>query len=965
MSKWEDGLKTNMLGQKCSTKCIIKICEGAEADIATNGGSVNHASNKENNSTGTIVPSGERPVENSPQEGVETSIFEQVETTCFSQHVHAKMMNYANILMQAPLIDQDESGEWVEIPRYTAAGLPKYKPQSGITNDVDIMRVASNAVHENVQFADQNEVYAYDVKSTVDPTRTLQDSSDATLDNFFSRPIKIFEEEWGTGTSLAFDLQPWELYFENPRVINRIANYNLLRANLNVKIVINGNGFQYGRALVSYLPLEDFDDLSSNAALIKQDLVQASQQPHIFLDPTTSSGGTMKLPFFYHKNYLSIPDGDWADMGRLFIRSLNDLKHANGASDQVTVSIFAWASDVSLSVLTSVDPVAMTPQSGEESEIDEANSKGMISGPASVVAKISNAMAVIPPIQPYALATEKVAKTVGKLAKSLGYCRPPVTANPDPYRPTPISHLAATNTPDTALKLSVDDKQELTIDPRIAGLGAEDPLSIREIAKRESYLTTFPWTLGTTPETLLWNSRISPVTWAESGLSPKAFHFPACAMAALPFKYWTGTMNFRFQIVCSSFHKGRIKVVYDPGHLESNEYNTNYLEVIDISDKQDFTISIGNGQPETLLRHADPGQDSVTTIYSNTTYTTNGLGNGTLGVYVVNELTTPNSTVNNDIEVNVFVSMGDDFEVFVPDDYFQAFVFKPQSGVEGSIVVPESQNTEEPSAPQQSDATNVGPGMQDNALINMVYTGESIMSFRQLLKRYNLWRRDTVDTTERQTNYLLVTKMFPFLRGNVLGAVDVTGAGAGYNYCNTVLLHWIVGAFQGWRGGIRYKMLVNSLMSQKTTGQLNASSSAYVTREANDFPYTYFQLSTAQNTYTRSEEAAVQVIPDFTGTAGVANATGTKGMAYANLDVNPCLEWEAPFYSRQRFMPGKEENWASNSRQVERMRIAARLQSSALTFIDYHVASAEDFQVYFFTGLPRMYYEGKPPVASV
>jgi hypothetical protein len=251
------------------------------------------------------------------------------------------------------------------------------------------------------------------------------------------------------------------------------------------------------------------------------------------------------------------------------------------------------------------------------------------------------------------------------------------------------SSLAVTTVPDGVAKLSVDDKQELSIDPRIAGLGSEDPLDIRSIAKRESYLTSFTWAIGTAPETLLWNARVDPVTWAENG-SPTAFYLPACAMAALPFEYWTGTMNFRFQIVASSFHKGRLKIVYDPQFLATNEYNTNYLEVIDIADKTDFTISIANGQSRTYLNHHLPGSDSVTQMYSTTPYASVEEGNGVVGVYVVNELTTPNSTVNNDIEINVYVSMGDDFEVAQPDDYFQRFVFKPQSGLESDGIVPES-----------------------------------------------------------------------------------------------------------------------------------------------------------------------------------------------------------------------------------------------------------------------------------
>jgi hypothetical protein len=237
--------------------------------------------------------------------------------------------------------------------------------QSGVTHDVDIRMCDSQAKHQNMMFADEANCYMYDIDGRTDPTRRMQDTDDASLENFFSRPIKISEEEWGTGTTVSYSVDPWESYWQNKRVINRISNYKLLRANMHVKVVINGNGFHYGRLLVSYQPQERWDTLSGVSGLIREDLVQLSQMPHIFLDPTTSSGGSMKLPFFHYENYLDIVGTEWSRFGKLHVRTLNELKHANGASDKVTISIFAWAEDVSFNVLTSNSPDQMVPQSGE------------------------------------------------------------------------------------------------------------------------------------------------------------------------------------------------------------------------------------------------------------------------------------------------------------------------------------------------------------------------------------------------------------------------------------------------------------------------------------------------------------------------------------------------------------------------------------------------------------------------
>lgn len=879
-----------------------------------------------------------------------------------------------------------------------------FEPHSGTTDDNRITKLNGRSTYQNVTFGDQVDPYLYDVDGTMDPTRSLQDSNDALLENFFSRPIKIAEEEWATSTTLAFDINPWALYFENPRVANRIANFHLLKCNLKVKVVINGNGFQYGRVMVSYLPFDTFDTLSSNAALVRSDLVQASQQPRIFLDPTTSMGGEMKLPFFNFYNYLSIPDDQWDMMGSLYFRSLNTLKHANGATDVVTISVFAWAEDVDMSVLTSREQSTLSPQSGFEpqsgSEVDQVNAKGVISGPATAIAKAAAMLTSIPYIAPFASATGMVANATASIAKMFGYCRPVVTKNPEPYKPHIASALAVTNVGDGPTKMTVDDKQELSIDPRIAGLGGVDPLNIKEIAKRESYLTTFSWNIGTAPETLLWNARVSPVIWAQDSTlgTPPSYHFPACAMAALPFRYWTGSMRFRFQIVCSAFHKGRLKVVYDPNWLATNEYNTNYIKIVDIADETDFTVEIANGQDTTLLAHHFPGLDSFTQMYSTTAYTSKEAGNGVVGIYIVNELTTPNSTVNNDIEINVFVSMGDDFEVFVPDDHFQYFTFgggglqlaqarektlayleaahrpeihgpktqilerleklstkmEPQSGLEGGTIVSESQNTNEPSAPQHDQADQLGISKSDLSMINSVFTGEAISSFRTLLKRYNCWNQiPFVDSVKSKVVGRF--SAFPFLRGNVTGAIDTTAALQPYNYCNTVLLHWVTYAFSGWRGSIRYKLLPKG--SQATA----FPTSIYVQRAplgGIEYDFSIQNVDSALN----SKQAGRNVMPT-SGTLPSDNGVfgGPRGQVYQYSNINGAIEFEVPYYSPFRFSPGKEESHTQISFWNECWDYRITADGDVDTLWDIHVAAGEDFQCYFFTGLPRMYFEPTVP----
>ena len=101
--------------------------------------------------------------------------------------------------------------------------------------------------------------------------------------------------------------------------------------------------------------------MTVDRAFFIQDVVQASQRPHVYLDPTLSQGGELTLPYFWYKNYLSIPNSEWSSMGQMIIHGMQPLKHANGADDNVTISVFAWAEEMCLSVPTSIAPGTLSP----------------------------------------------------------------------------------------------------------------------------------------------------------------------------------------------------------------------------------------------------------------------------------------------------------------------------------------------------------------------------------------------------------------------------------------------------------------------------------------------------------------------------------------------------------------------------------------------------------------------------
>lgn len=862
---------------------------------------------------------------------------------------------------------------------------------------------------QNVQFTDQNPAYSYVVDSEMDPTRKTVDTNDATLEQFFSRPLKIAQYEWSTSLPNLFQtFNPWQLYWENPRVVNRISNYNLLRAKMHVKIIINGNGFHYGRLIASYLPLHNDDDMTLNRAFFTEDIIQASQRPHVYLDPTTSQGGSLCLPFFWYRNALNIPLQQWRDMGEVTISTLAPLKHANGADDQVTISIFAWAEDVSMSIPTSTEPGGLVPQSGIElldsQAGDEYEKDGPISKPATIVARVAGALTSVPVIGPFAMATQMASSTVADIARMFGYSRPVNVSDINGYKPIVLGNMANTNVIDTSIKLSLDAKQELTVDPRVTGLSGNDEMTIKSIACRESYLTQFPWSVGTAPETALFSTEVSPVVWdtlTVLGGYPE-IHMPACCFATIPFAHWRGTMKYRFQIVSSTFHKGRLKVVWDPYGFQSNEYNTNYVHIIDIAEDKDFTVDIAWGSELSYLAHREPGLDDVIFRNGPATTTPQNLANGSLAIYVVNELTVPNSTVNNDILVNVFVSAGDDFEVANPDtnriseltwftppeivapiegavQHFKdngiipettsveegvkalsllpksigtqdnGEVLDKQSGEE-SILQSDREDTTEPSAPiQTSSIDTMGVVQSTSDQLSHVHFGEAVTSFRQCLKRYNLHACPGVPTVNTCWYYRIQNNM-PFHRGRAPGAIH-TSADGPYNYCKMTLLNYLLPAYVGYRGGVRWKYLAFG-SDKNFNGMMSATRLAYNSGGAG-----YDEAFTTEfgaDTPTWMSYETMLRLPD-TWSGNIVTA----------LRTNPCLEIELPYMSNLRFGLGKEANLTTSTFNDYFHRLDLTSSPTPNTAFAARVACfcsvGEDFNLLFFTGAPVAYREATNP----
>lgn len=760
-------------------------------------------------------------------------------------------------------------------------------PQSG-TASTNISTENPNTWHQTLQFADGSPGDMAAVDNTMSTDTISGDFDQLTLKDFFRRPVNIHTAEWTQGVDSSFRINPWGLFILNPRVANRIANFARMRFSLKVKVTITGNGFYYGRMMVSYLPLEATDQLTQTRAGDPYDFIEASQRPHILLDPTLSEGGTMELPFFFPDEAFDVVNGNAIGAGVLDFIDLTELNHANGFGGPIKISVFAWTDNMELSCPTKSTPAGLAPQSGYEKMMGD-------DGPTRQL--VSNAQILEP-------------STMGDLA----------------------SGEASLN----AVKLTFSRNQQTSTDTRMMGLDGIDEMNIKSWVTRQSYLTKTLYTSTLGEGDVLFSTKVHTGMFDSRG-EPTEYHFTPVGWIQQLFSQWRGTMKFRFLVVGSAHHRGRLRINWDPVETSADtDTNVGYNYIVDIAEERDFTIEVGWGAKTGMLSCPPISQRNPPFSVTEHETTDSFESNGVLTLSVFDPLTLP-SDLTSAVSILVWVSAGDDMEFAAPRTteigVFQVF---PQSGVEQM-----SEDMKHRSSDDDPDSNNVvasfssAPGHTQKALD--IYCGEKIESVRALANRVNFHSYFPVlEGNEGMLASYITLPTYPFFRGRDPLGFD-TLLGNQYSYCNTIPLQWIMMAFTGYRGGINVHALTYA------SGLQNI----YTTIARSTFGNVFFQQGQVFGASSQTIETATYSMRQM-----------ANGFAGNHNSVNPSVSVEIPYHTTKKFLPCKRNDQLRvdvnrNFLYAEVWRLGYGLGIDVGTMLGF--SAAPDFQVGFFTGSPVMY----------
>lgn len=782
----------------------------------------------------------------------------------------------------------------------------------------------------------------------------------APLMSTLNRPVKIHEISWTVGSDPVANIDPWNLWQSDDFVKSKLSNFTYFRCNLKLRIVPSATQFLYGKLMFNYVPYGDDNEMWYNAYnVVRPAAVSNSEEAYLqymstypiteMLDAASRNVIEITLPFIYHKNFLPI-NGDAGvnkvSLGKLVWANLNNLGKANpNASNNMNIAIFAWAEDFEMHVPTDFEPTSgknrrkkrVTIKANsmvEEDETDQAVG-GVLSNTASSIANIAGRLETAPFIGPFARATNIGATAVGGIARIFGFSNPVTIETPQPRVLRLFRNMATVDQPDTAVKLSLDSKQELSIDPRLCGLSSNDDMSIQAIASREQWITKGQWlgavgNFGAPNTEVVCAAIVNPVACritAPFGTTAKTATImsPAGYLMRL-FKYWRCSITYRIEVVCSDYHAGALQIQFDPmiksaalvaTDTHSTRTNTRQTIIMDIGDTRECEVTIDYVHMNVFQKDRDilsnttaPSSYSDTVLNLETALNSN-TDLGMLTVSVLNELTAPgdvtlSSATGAGVDVNIYMRCHN-LEMGQPKGGWEDYLFVPTSGSSESrvsyatITKPVRKNRPRlhtsvlPKVKQPSNSfpictqtdrfepTSGSNVREQHSLIDseenhdtLTCMGESVKSIRSLLKRPMQVYTDVVSTTAGNQADLATMFMPHFAPETIRGA-------------NRRLCYesFFSPAFLLKRGGMRWKTYVsinyyNAGFHNKNNGFLT------IARQESSAPLSAASTRTAMNN--PSKGTLLSLFP-----------SGSQGMSITDLNYNPTVDVESPFYSNTRF----------------------------------------------------------------
>lgn len=527
---------------------------------------------------------------------------------------------------------------------------------------------------------------------TLDPYR--HDFTD--ISEFLSRPKRIFAGTWDTSMTQNQVLTSTSIStaLESLPYTNKMSGFNLVRGTAEIRLQANSNPFQQGAMIMSFIPqfTERYSSVSANTLII-----QKTQQLNVEYN-CRDTEAVLRIPYVAPFHYWDRTQSlyDWGVVTLSVLAAL-----------QTEPSVGSLSVDYSLWIRF-VDVEFAAPCVATMDKERKSASERPISSALQAAGKIAHTLGRVPSLAPYTKPAAWALDIASGAAYTLGYSKPLQNDRIQPIVAQGNRYSAVYNGPDTAMEIGLSSDNSVAVKNIASVRGPVDEMSFDFLKKVECVFNTL--NISTTTTGLVATYGASPLSFYQQGVNSISSHtgtyrcYPPASHLAFLFGAWRGDIRLRFKAIKTQLVTARLSLQFNPSTTTTtgNEYQdmTAPRYIWDLSSSDEIVVELPWMIGTNYLGLSDIS--------------------GSLTVSVINELKANASCADN-IDILVYVSFGDNFELAIP---------VPTAPSNAPFYF---------AAMDQVDDNRMGAQVIENAKTTFaeVSIGEYFTSVKQLLTRYN------------------------------------------------------------------------------------------------------------------------------------------------------------------------------------------------------------------------------------
>lgn len=628
-------------------------------------------------------------------------------------------------------------------------------------------------------------------------TKMLNTQSNvASVTDYLNKPIVLTSGSFAlTDTFSIFNTfsMPYAAFQASSALLwrQKLAGFFGIRMDMRFRLVVNANKFQQGRYMLGWTATGGNTPVTSNLKALRYlhahnaTLVQRTTVPHVELDLATQSVAEILIPYASVRSYYPLNSVlsavDRYGLGFISLYPYDPLLAPTGST---TCGYTLYVS------LENVELYGASSAQGGLSKREVSNkNNGPISGVAGAISRGFREFSSIPLIGEYAKGVSWIADRISNTAAIFGFSKP--TAGDC------IPKMCIVNAPSHTTVDGDSDSRTLSFlnQPGVVPLkglsGIDyDEMDFSFIKSKYAWFRTVPWVIEAVVGTVITDIDVTPLTGTKNIIADgyDNFSYAPVTFLSKQFRYWRGSLKFKFKIVKTEYHSGRLQFAFFPTDDSVIVADAAYVNriIVDIREHSEIELVIPF-------------------IHTNPWMITDLAKVGILRVTVVDPLVAP-ASVSPVINILIEIAGGEDFETAGPEDFNRtATVLTPQ-GLDGP-------RTEENiySSVIGSAVVNSDPNIMSGLTI-----GDKVSSVRAFLKRFTpVMKIVSNETTMNVAGVVIAPDIILFATGTTAAPGDHTFAG-------DTLSAW-ASCYTFMSGGIRIRDVLDFGMTTGTSQALHTS----------------------------------------------------------------------------------------------------------------------------------------------